>query len=499
MNFETTLVDTNTPNTVATNLDDLKQTPTAADFINKSNSLNVNQNEEAKNIVNLNPAVTKTSTVPIMDPNRTFDASPLGLQSKAPAQDDILFRTRSISHSNHRPHPQALRELSAIVNGMGMSNSLNVNNSVNNTIGLGSSITSMNSLDKNFIKPEPTDEYNLFNNRTFSNSNIPIGSNNNWPHLQWNNYLSGNNKGTSFSLINKNVNNTSATNNSSILVSSNNSTSPTLKNENNGSSFKVQSLISNSASATEEKEKNNSTSIQKSPLASAVSTITSVADQSKNISTTSSSLTSTPTVTSTQEYSPVGLGSNINANSTSTTSSSNLQVPSLFNPNSKPFSPLINDNSKNEPSSLMHSDSDITLINSHVVTNTSNNVASNNVLNGSITSPNGITAQTPLISQFSKLSLDNSKTSPTSNMYNNLFFNDSEQNNMFHGSPINNANASQILRTNSLPLSSNTSLLISSERESDLSHLKNDIDLLIRSSQLKFEDLIKYKGIIINA
>jgi len=481
MNFETTLAETNTQNIAATNLDDLNQTPAAADFIGKSNSINVNQSEGAKNIVNLNPVVTKTSTVPIMDPNRTFDASPLGLQSKAPAPDDILFRTRTISHSNHRPHPQALRELSAIVNGMGMGNTLNVNSSMNNTIGLGNSISSVNSLDKNFIKPEPSEEYNLFNNRTFSNSNIPIGSNNNWP---WNNYINGSNKGTSFSLINKNVNNT------------NNNTTSGMKSENNGSSFKVQSLISNSAAASEEKEKTNSNSIATSPLASAVSTVTSTPDQSKNISTTSS-LTSTPSATSTQDYSPVGLGSNTSNASATTTSSSSLHIPSLFNPNSKPFSPLINDSTKNEPSSLMHSDSDITLINSHVVTNSTNNVATN-VLNGSITSPSGITAQTPLINQFSKLSLDNSKSSPSSNMYNNLFFNDSEQNNMFHGSPINNANSSQILRTNSLPLSSNTSLLISSERESDMSHLKNDIDLLIRSSQLKFEDLIKYKDKLSN-
>ncbi|ORX54812.1 hypothetical protein BCR36DRAFT_243441, partial [Piromyces finnis] len=476
MNFE----DTNAQNSTATNIDDLKQTQLAADFINKNNSINISQNNDEKNIKTLNSAA-KTGSVSIMDQNV---AQTLNLQSKTSATEDILFRNHTISHSNHRPHPQALRELSAIVNGIGMNNGLNVNN-ISNPVGLGNSVNSMNTIDKNFIKPEPAEEYNLFNNRTFSNANMPITSNNNWSHLQWNNYLNGSNKGTSFSLINKKANPTTS-----------NNSSHGLKSENNGSSFKVKSLISNSNSniVEEEKEKSKLNSVSTSPIASTIST--SGSDPVNNIS-ASSSLKSTNT-TSTQDFNAIGLGSNPNTSSI-IPSNSNLNVPSLFNPTSKSFSPLINDGSKNESNSLMHSDSDITLISSHVSANASNNVTPNNTLNGSITSPNGINAQTPLIKQFSKLSLDNSKTSPTSNMYNNIFFNnDSEQNGIFHGSPINNNSASEILRHNSLPVSSNTSLLISSERESDLSHLNNDIELLIRSSQFKFEDLIKYKDKLSN-
>jgi len=402
-----------------------------------------------------------------MDNNLTYDAS-LGLQPKAPTQEDLLFRTRTISHANHRPHPQAVR----LVNG------LNVNNGIN----LGNSINSMNSLVN---KTEQSEEFNLFNNRSFSNSNVPLNPNSNWPSFQWNNYLKPRGSSTSFSLINKNISNNSS-NNTNILVNNSNST---ISNDNNGIQI---GQVNSTVPSNEDKEIINTTStVTTSTITTLVTSDTSTADLINNIS-TSTTLTSTTSALTTQDF------KTSSTTTTTTTSTTNgIHIPSIFNPNSKPFSPMANDN-KTEKSSLMHSDSNVTLINSHVVNSTS--VTANNV----ITSPNGITPQTPLINQFSKISLDSgslTKSSPSSSIYNNIFFNESEQSNLFHGSPINNNNLSvpgQVLRHNSFPISSNTSMLISSERESDLSHLKNDIDLLIRSSELLFEGLIKYKDKLSN-
>jgi len=196
MNFETTLIDSNSPNTTTSNIDALKcSNSSTVDFIPKSNQTTTTTttttttnttNDEVKNV--LNSSVSKTNTVPVIDPSRPFESSPLGLQSKTSTTDDILFRN-TISHSHHCPHPQALRELSAVVNNIGLGNGLNVNNGMNNTIGLGNNIGGINSLDKNF-KKESSEEFNLFNNRTFSNSNVSLSNSNNiWSPLQWNNYI----------------------------------------------------------------------------------------------------------------------------------------------------------------------------------------------------------------------------------------------------------------------------------------------------------------------
>jgi len=487
MNFETSLTDNTSINTSVSNLETLKHSNStsadylanssaAADFLSKSLPSSPSQNDGVNNNINLNSNVSKINTIPVMDSNHSFDSS-LGLQSKAPTQDELLFRTRTISHSNHRPHPQALRELSAIVNSMGMGNSINENSGINNTIGLGNSMNGMNSLVN---KAEPSEEFNLFNNRSFTNSNVPIGSNSNWPPLQWNNYLKPMNSGsnsTSFSLINKNINNNSSNNNTNIMINVNNPNT-SIVNEN--------SPVSSTTPSNEEKENvNNTNSVTTSTITTTVTSATSTTDLNSNIS-SSTTLTSTTSAVTTQDF-------NVSSTTTTTTTSttSGLNIQSIFNPNSKPFSPIASEN-KTETSGLMHSDSNVTLINGHVINNTA--VSANNIL----TSPNGITPQTPLINQFSKLSLESgglAKSSPSSGIYNNIFFNESDQSSLFHGSPINNnLSTNQILRHNSLPLSSNTTMLISSERESDMSHLKNDIDLLIRSSQLKFDELIKYKG-----
>ncbi|KAG4091789.1 hypothetical protein H8356DRAFT_598730 [Neocallimastix lanati (nom. inval.)] len=454
MNFEATLTDSNPSNS------------SPPDFISNNNQSIPNSNDKVKNIVNLNPNSNNGSVI---------DSS-LGLQSKSNPQDDLLFRARSISHSNHRPHPQALRELSAIVNEM------DLNNGINRTLGLGNNTLGL----KN-------EEYNLFNNRSFSGPNLSISSNNSWGTLKWNNFNNNNsnNQGPvsgSFGIINKNINN-NTNNNTNILVNNSN----TGINTDNSSSNN-----SNNNSIPDDNENNNE---QKNITPSTNSTtlttasLSTTVDPSK-ITSTSSILNATTTTMPTQEISLSELDKNVT--STSTTSTSSLHVP-LFKSNSKSFSPLINDNTnQDESNGLIHSDSDITLINNHVVSR-SGSININNAINGNLTSPSGINinTQTPLINQFSKLSMDVSnmtKSSPSSNIYNNLFFNnESEQNNMFNGSPINNQGTSQIIRHNSLPVSSNPSLLISSERENELSHLKNDIDLLIRSSQLKFDDLIKYK------
>jgi len=439
MNFETILNDSINVN--VSNLESLKHSnsasadyltnSTAADFMSKSLPTSPNQ-DEVSNIVNSN--VT----------NNPYDTS-LGLQSKAPTQD-LLFRTRTISHAHHQPHDLALRMISDL----------------NNGINLGNGINNMNSLVN---KNEQSEEFNIFNNR-YSNPN------NNWPSFQWNNnFLKPRGSSTSFSLINKNINNNS---------------SSTISNDNNGTTHIQISQINSTIPSNEEKENVNTTStITTSTITTTVTSATSTADLINNIS-TSTTLTSTTSAVTTQDF---------KTTTTTTTSTTNgINIPSIFNPNSKPFSPMANDN-KTEKSGIMHSDSNVTLINSHVVNSTANNV---------ITSPNGITPQTPLINQFSKISLDSgslTKSSPSSSIYNNIFFNESEQSNLFHGSPINNNNLSvpsQVLRHNSLPISSNTSMLISSERESDLSHLKNDIDLLIRSSELLFDGLIKYKDKLSN-
>lgn len=199
------------------------------------------------------------------------------------------------------------------------------------------------------------------------------------------------------------------------------------------------------------------------------------------ISPTNSPIHTNPSTTTTSLENSIPSKVNTLSTSLSTpsqdTTPSSIPIQNMFN--AKPFNSLAS-----VESPLMHSDSEITLINS--------NLSSNENITTTTTTT---TLSNSLLSQYSRLSLDNSslaKTSSSPNLYGNMYFNEPEP--MIFQSPIQSSTTpSQIIRHNSMPMPTNSSLLFNIEKESEFSHLTNDIDLLIRSSQLKFEDLLKYK------
>lgn len=399
-------------------------------------------------------------------------------------------------------------------------------NDVNNSFSTESDKKQPSNINEtNTVMNEP-EEYNLFDNRSFSTNSLQNPANKNlpsWQSLNWDSY--------------------STPLHSPTQINASTTTTSTISNEFSSNYNNKPSLLQHSLSTT-----------------TTITTSSTLATFS--LTPSQDSIITSPTGSTSSMNSPYIPGGN------------NFHLPtSIFNP-TKTFSNLnktIGSNGINliahndSPTNLIHSDSEVTLISqnqnmmngngmsqmntimtspkmnningivhnhtlmtSPKMNNLNNMIRSHslmtspkmNNINGTlvrshslIASPNISNLQNSLLNQYGNFSFDTNplpKSNSSPNLYNDFYYSEPESV-IFPQNGGTTTNKSTIITTtsnpphsslsksnlvnstNSLPILTNSSL-ITSERESDITHLKNDIDLLIRSSQLKFEDLYKCKG-----